>query len=102
MIFTTNLGMTSPENSIFPRGRNEEQQVAIERRHLKVKVEGPLMLAGRPFTVAEMEERRTAPSAVNATAAAATAASKSDSTPTARPKQRRIIEDVYSDSESEE
>jgi len=42
LIFTTNLGMTSPFDSLFPMGKSAEQQVAIARRFKCVPVSAPL------------------------------------------------------------
>ena len=62
LIFTTNAAMTE-EDTIFPRGRNAEQRVAIERRFIKVPVTHPLQAGGRPFTAEEMQARRMRPTA---------------------------------------
>ena len=42
LIFTTNMGMTSPFDSIFPMGKSAEQQAAIARRFKCVPVSAPL------------------------------------------------------------
>ena len=45
---------------IFPRPREKEQRRAIKRRHICVKVSGPLQRLGRPLSAAEMQTRRSA------------------------------------------
>ena len=42
LIFTTNMGMAGPYDTIFPRGRNAQQAVAIERRHTCIAVNASL------------------------------------------------------------
>ena len=44
MIFTTNYTMDDPQTSIFPRGENAQQQLAIERRFTTVRVATSLFI----------------------------------------------------------
>lgn len=56
LIFTTNKS----KGKIFPRAKEKEQRRAIKRRHRCVNVRTSLARLGRPFTAAEMAQRRSA------------------------------------------